>query len=832
MLCLTNIRLLTKTLRSAAYLLLLVVTLSGCRDQTQTPPVTPTPPVDGEAGAGEEGQEQDPDDPTNKKKDDYEVQRPLPQPNEEETPLLLTKPGHWMFVVQRMKSNYTDFVGETTQQAIDIEGQPLRIPDTPFAVRSERPVALSPGLEKRVETIVYTPPGSQKVGIRSVVRQRGGGPLVTNSPLSMVRMRPHQQHFVVLAKESNRYGFLKAIYSVNAPFSANYEFGDGESVFPAERHYRVVMPEVVAETRLPLPDNPLCWTTVAYLVWDEIDPDLIEPAQQEALIDWIQWGGQLIISGPDSMGLLQESFLAPYLPATSAGATQIATKQLAPLNTTWKIARREAKDLKPVQPWSGIKLQLRTEGKFVVGAKGLLAERRVGQGRVVLSAFQLSERELQNWGSGFENFFNAAVLRRPGRKFFWDSYAALSDGRIAVTGKQKGPPRFDGGMNTRVRYLSRDLQTTPDAMTYRTVANSEFGEAAPGSPEFKTFMAPPVEGGAASWDDFNALSNAARQTLLEAAGVSVPDSSFVLLCLFGYLVILVPLNWLLFKALGRVELAWVAAPLIAIGGTWVVVKQAQLDIGFVRAQTEVALLETQPGHDRGHLTRFDAFYTSLSTTYDLEFEEPTSLAAPFARGRESRLQRSGTTSVVFDRQERARLKGMPVSSASTDTIRSEQMYTLSGQLVYDANRNQIENRSDLDLQSTMIIKRPDNSEKLLGCWLGELDSRQSSTLSFTPVDYTEDQTPFQRERLQASEEEPESLNLEPLLKLLLDPKRLEPGEVRCVALINQVLPGVTITPESSQLVGATVLAAHLDYGPLPKPDPDANAPVDVNKKDE
>ena len=60
--------------------------------------------------------------------------------------------------------------------------------------------------------------------------------------------------------------------------------------------------------------------------------------------------------------------------------------------------------------------------------------------------------------------------------------------------------------------------------------------------------------------------NAAREALLEAAGVEVPDTSFVVICLALYLVALVPLNWLVFNAIGRVEWAWVAAPIIAIIG--------------------------------------------------------------------------------------------------------------------------------------------------------------------------------------------------------------------------------------------------------------------------
>ena len=125
-------------------------------------------------------------------------------------------------------------------------------------------------------------------------------------------------------------------------------------------------------------------------------------------------------------------------------------------------------------------------------------------------------------------------------------------------------------------------------------------------------------------------------SLREAAGVEVPDAGFVVLCLAAYLVALVPLNWLVFRTIGRVEWAWIAAPIIAIIGTWVIVQRARLDIGFVRSQTEIGILEQQPDHPRAHLSRYTALYTSLSTTYDFEFGEHDNAHRPVS-GRHDRL---------------------------------------------------------------------------------------------------------------------------------------------------------------------------------------------------
>jgi hypothetical protein len=43
-----------------------------------------------------------------------------------------------------------------------------------------------------------------------------------------------------------------------------------------------------------LPSNALAWTNIAYLIWDDVDPSLLSPEQQQAIVDWLHWGGQLI----------------------------------------------------------------------------------------------------------------------------------------------------------------------------------------------------------------------------------------------------------------------------------------------------------------------------------------------------------------------------------------------------------------------------------------------------------------------------------------------------------------------------------------------------------
>ena len=763
-----------------------------------------------------------------KKKPPIETKLPLPQPNQAERPSPIIKPGHWMSVAQTTKANYEDWVGRSQQQIVASRNQSMPIERTMFTLRTSRDAALVKGQEKQLESILFSPNNDNPQSLRTSLLDRGGGYAVPPVSLSMSRMMPHQYHFVVLAAEPERYGYLRnGNYAVDAPLNWKYDINSFSQAMPARRNYRVVTPDI--QKRLPLSDNPLCWTTTAYVLWDEVDPEKFDAGQRQALIDWLHWGGQLIISGPDSLGLLAESFLSPYLPADGAGARQLTSADLRALATSYQASRRRTPDLAESGPWSGVKLKHRTESQPIPNVADLFAERRVGRGRIIVSSMQLAERGLINWAGGYENLFNALVLRRPPRQFVLSNanFDGLDSG-IYINAAGTNSPQLDAEANTKLRFFSRDTYNESTPHRYRATQNTTDEYALkPGS----------HAGGAASWNDFNAAADAARESLREAAGVKIPRRSFVLSCLGAYLAIIGPLNWFFFKALGRVELAWVAAPIITVISAVSVVRLAELDIGFARARTEIAILETQPGHARGHMSRYTAIYTSLATTYELTSDEPTTLIAPFpsiSRNETLRILPGQTfTDVNFERQEKVRLKGFAVTSAAAAMTHSEHLYAMPAGLSYDPQRQQMVNRTGLDLNSLAIVQRTKASDQqevptLLGCWIGALPSDEAATLSFLPIPFSADQPVFAAERAKESQQATEEqLNLEPLIRLALDPQRLEPGEIRAVARIDKVLPGAQLKPKAAQVRGATLLVAHLQYGPLPAPVSDVNAPIDV-----
>jgi hypothetical protein len=398
-----------------------------------------------------------------------------------------------------------------------------------------------------------------------------------------------------------------------------------------------------------------------------------------------------------------------------------------------------------------------------------------------------------------------------------------------------------------VRYFARDLGVVTNYRWEDAIDESgDMGamprfwrnQVAPSEPTSRELRAPPFAGGIGAWNDFNTTATSARNALSEAAGVDVPNRTFVVVCLAVYLIILVPINWMFFQAVGRVEWAWVAAPVLAVLAAVAVVHQAQLDIGFVRSQTEIGLLELQPEHPRGHMTRFTALYTSLSTTYGLEFDDPTALAMPFPTDASNRAAASGArvTTIDFERQgESVRLNGLPVFSNSTLFVHSEQMLPLDGSIrlgkAVATGALQLENRSQIHLYSVGVIRKEGGN--LRGVWIGELPPGQSTPFgnpnAMPPLAGGND-VPFASER-QAEAQRLSAgggrLNLEPMFSLAYAAEHLDEGELRLVARADAPLPGYSVTPRASQLRTATLVVAHLQHGKLPPLQKDKNTKLDM-----
>ncbi len=659
-----------------------------------------------------------------------------------------TKPGHWVTGAFRGVANNFDATGELHAWGTDNTGRILPIPQTEFYADSKRPVSLPKGQEKAIETLLYLPKRDDDLAksVSVLFRIMGGAGLpIMEAVQPVVGLRPFQYHIVALVDDPEAYKFLRALDCVQLPTMST-------EVVPA--FYHLVFPD--AGRSLPLAPNALAWTTIAYVFWDNLDPQSLTPEQQVAMIDWLHFGGQIIISGPNTLERLQNSFLSPYLPATSIGGVNLTDSDLVELNRRWSTPILKSPERKwefripESAPMLGVKLQLADGAEFVSGTGELAAERRVGRGRVAVTAFSMRDLRFKRWQCN-SSFIHNALLRRPYRKFEKLAFDQI----IFNWADHRNDTIFSPLIGSTLRFLTRDLAGVPevDGTTREQwfPLSEARGDIVLGDARSEQSVAPEVrelqddpdfdtihyggfgfdrQGGMGTWNDQHGIPVAARESISRIAGINPPKSDFVLKMLGIYLLVLVPLNWLVFRLMGRVEWAWIMMPVLSIVGAVAVVKMASLDIGFARSRSQIGVLELQGGFSRGHLTEYSALYTSLSTPYAVEMENPTGLALPFGNPR-SKTTTGATRAVYIERGNGNWLKDFLVRSNSTGMLHQECLQDIEGpiSLSSDETGDQLDNGSRLNLQNVGVVKRV-SAENYQLAWVGSLDAGDTVMLEW------------------------------------------------------------------------------------------------------
>ncbi|MBN1910405.1 MAG: hypothetical protein JW818_11740 [Pirellulales bacterium] len=736
------------------------------------------------------------------------------------------KPGHWTSVVFPLTANKADVLADLD---IDLIGQ------SPLATKTEHPVSLQgvaytltqcreaslpKGQPKSILTALYVPNWSEVVKGKIHLAARRGSATSLDLPATLRRMNSYRYHLVVLSRTPNRYVFLRAIHSIKPPMNMVDSQVDSQQA----EYYHVYL--LKASSPVAVPAAAMHWTSIAYVVWDEADPKTLSVDQRQALVDWLHWGGQLILSGPGTLDTLRDSFLTDYLPATAEKAQELPSDAFRAMSD--RFTPPGWKPLAVEKPMGGVQLKLARGGQFVPGTGKLLAERRVGRGRIVVSAMPLSDRTLVGW-DGYDNFFNACLLRRPARHYW--SEGENNENNHVDWADRRSPP-LDAALTCSLRYFTRDTGISFNDYSHATPSpNAEEPAWMAGGPGGSTadeglkFDGP----GVAAWRDFGPVPDSAREILHNAASVRVPGKSFVLWIAAVYLVVLVPLNWMVFWALGRVEWAWVAAPVIAIVCTFMVVRLAQLDIGFARSETDVGVLELQSDYPRAHLTRYTALYTSLTTDYAFRHEEPGVLVQPFPKVDNPDDFRLGhgqdLRTLRYQHDKERGMDGFRVASNTVDFVHSEQMVELDGPIgLLQRSRNDwsLNNRTGIPMHGVGVIRRNESNE-IETAWVGDLGERGIIQLKFQSGTM-ENSTwwPDQRDRSDTTSALAVKgrCNLWLLLGLAEKVHDLRPGEVRLVGWTDREFEDLSVSPESPQSQRAYLVVAHLRRVLPAAPQPD------------
>lgn len=815
------------------------------------------------------------------------ISEPQPLPFGNEVNRMLVKPGHVVEAQQEFKVGPVDINGRIEGQTFSKSGQPLPVPGSRWSLNFTRDASFPNRQTKRVDLRFFVSPSLERdenssiqinPDLRTVLIDRANGtPIVSPRPTPTTPIPGHQYFFVVLSDHRDDFEFIGKSDLVSWPA---LEVWDGE----LQAAYQLVLCNRVGD-RWMLPSTFFGWTTTSFLLWEDVDPNSLSTSQKQAIIDWLHWGGQIIISGPTSMSRLSGSFLEPYLPLQSNNTIPLSQEHIDFLNSKWALREptqsrltpraqllpeddttknmndslgqapfvqtdpyedteklfplipktTDSADTLPPLPQRNIVVTagtLTAGSNWIPNTNELVAEKFVGRGRVVISTISLSDPYFSRWRS-FPGFVNATMLGRPPRG--WQENAFNSRQTWTHTPDQEA----DSRLATHFRIFTRDGLATPidDTVLFEPSPKKSstpltWANVATAGSVISGWDGDPING-IGAWNSSSSTSNAAKAILREAAGINVPNIGSILVLLLGYLICLVPLNWFVFYMIGKVEWAWAAVPIIALGGVGTVTYTAQLDIGFARSYTEIAVVEAFQEHSRAHVTRYSAIYSSLSTPYKLTLDSDSGVTVPMiSRDREFSSSLVETVRFDYGTADGNFLYPLNILSNSTTFLHTEQMIDLGGSLTlsFDSGSDTnftLDNKSKYSWISLAAFRR--NSNGILeSAWIDDLPATTTVQGSFSTADMTKVANHWnwraanQLPNTALTADAPE--NFSSLMRSLSGLAFMRTGELRVIAFSKESVDGLKVEPANGSSLKYTALVLHIDCGRYPTPEPDRSLP--------
>jgi hypothetical protein len=752
------------------------------------------------------------------------------------------KPNHWFTLTFELRANDDNYEGILQTEAVKLLGMPHEV-----YFRRDGRLIKEQRARRAVQMMVPDPNGMIPKQFEVELVRAGALRPDVAWQATLSTLPPHQMLLLVLSKDStSKFAAWNKMAAV-LPGSAERDGGDLEKL----RYYRLVLP--MEPDNVALSSHPLTWTTISHVVWDNYSPDMLSVSQQQAMLDWLHWGGQIVLCGGagQSFSVLRDSFLGPSLPGEVTGETvplsedalkplsqsypppyyaSVVENQSEPVTTERRgVPRRAARVYRaPVSIRPGPKRPVYlTVLKAKQGAQSiplgeasphvLAVESRVGRGRITMLGLNPNEEALLAW-PGLDTLIRRVVLRRPEERL----------------GNWTGPEGPIPNSPSRDRLLSQDLSW------YRITSRDLYGPAAetPAKPEAKTKTARPKAAAKANvpqagsvaeaaeepgsehdlhqfpavadWRDTATLPRLSRDLLEEASGITIPSSHFVLKVILAYLLAVVPLNWVICRfGLKRREWAWIVVPLVALGFAIGVERMAAHDMGYDTAADEIDLLEIHGEYPRAHLTRLVSLYTTGRSSFSVVYpDDPTALALPLDNGRSIRGEEIASS--VWQSSPVPALLNFTVQPRSLAMFRCEQMMTLNGgvRLNSEGAEREIINESRLELRDAVLIESSSRG-KSRSRILGTIKPAASVKLG-----------PESDEVIPRVNSGP-GPDANPFLDVLRTPvgdREEDEGELKLVAWVSGTSPGQVIEPAIDRKRGFTAVLVHLRSGPPPSPD--------------
>ncbi|KAA5539908.1 hypothetical protein FYK55_22980 [Roseiconus nitratireducens] len=763
----------------------LIVGCEGCRE-------TPT-------------DEQNPNGTAERPEDSFTADPLVVYPADQNAMLSAAKPGHWMSAERGVRSNLGDTRGELLSRvSVPMRNVDMEMTGTLESCETIRPVVLPKGQMRGFDFRFRCPvPNSietRQLTVSNRLLPRSGPPFEMRDKANI--LQGSEYFFVVLTTRPERFTRFQV-----ADWTGSIERDLDRPI--TARNYRIVVPK--AGSLLPLPETMLDMTSIAVILWDDVSEDALTPLQQTALADWIHFGGRLIVNGPAASDAVANTAIADLLPLTPTSNIELDSQASSQLmqNLSVESDRSLPKQLELVRSESS---QIAVDGRLNAGAEAipqtasLVLRRTLGRGNVIQPRFDLTSSWLEAWQS-YDSFINGVILGRPPRRYvepqgLGDPVA--SDLTLLFSGTNV---RSDAAINSQLRIATRDsLLNLPEEQD-----DSGRRQSKPGS-RFDRYSRVDAVTGLTAWNDDSDAIELMRTTLADEAGIEIPGSSMVIRALAMYLILLVPINYVVFRLINRLEYAWFAVPVIAVIGAAWAARQARLDIGFARSNTELAILETHAGYERAHVTRLVGIYNSLSSRYRLQFPTVDGAASPLDREPDP-----GTTvQPVFKTsfEEGPSLEDFAVPSNRMRYVHTEEIIELGGAIAMDSS-DALSNGSQYELFDVVIVRKSDQGDAEVA-WVGGLAAGESLPARFQPVEQlvVPGAMPMQADRL---------------VRSFALPELLRDGETRMVARIDGSPSGLKIYPEARQRMSQTIAIVHLQHPAPAEPSIDDNLISDFRR---
>lgn len=743
----------------------------------------------------------------------------------------LIKMGHWYQLRHKLKANFSDESLTAGVSVVDREGTPIGFHTgySPYQIR--RNIALAVGQEKTIEMRVLQPelePNNQGLpgepskppnsSLLASYTLRGIGTPVLEETFPNKYLEGYQYNFVVLSREPSRYTFWRGLDCIVWPRN------DDLQQLRISPHRIVDISE--SEVAGNFPNQLATMTSISHIVINDLSPSLMSEQQQIAIKDWLRFGGTLIINGPEATSAVESTFLKEVAPLQGTADSALTEDVIADLDRDWSIrfAGGDRIAFKPTKNVPCLTGDLVEGASWVPRLEGLVAERLVGQGRVVMTTFPMSDAAFLNWPS-YSSMIHNGILRKPHR------HATLGAEATTQYADDYIGTELNPFHTTRLRLWARDF----DSSTMRSESDVKSLESTEVQAKFP-------KGKTTSLGAWNPSSRVVENSLLclrESSGITVPQISTIVRLLAWYLVVLVPANWLIFRLIGKVELAWVAAPIIALVGAGIVARSVQLDIGFSRSQTTYGFLECHDDYPRGLLSSYNSLYTSLSTNYQAVFKNSDGLVVPMPRGSNRKGSDETTYVESWLADERGTgLQRFTVLSNSTGVLQSEEMVDFGGPLAWKLDETQgvFEgiNKIGFTVQDIGILGIT-NDRRFMTGWAGTSEDGGKVQGRLEPLPEGEnrwrsewDANPLTampktlrvEDGLMWTEQLDHGVYLGPLLLDFAQRYPLHRGEWIALGWTDDNLSGLEITPTTIQKKSRTLVLMHIRAGQLGDVRPD------------